>query len=556
MSVEAAVVAVAHVVAALVGLRVGLALLRGRTTTTERGFATALIAGAAWSSTAAAAALVETDVRQLLYAAVVVPAVATAVAGFACGTFALARVDWVPGRRALALLSVHPVTVLVLGATNPWHHLMVEGELREGTGTLSFGPFFVAHSVVAYGILLGVGVVAVLARRTAPALRSRQLTAVVAVGALPGLGTGIQLAVFPRTLLDFGALTFVIVGLVDAYLIFRKNALSTLPIARSTVIETIRDGILVLDDTGVVVDANAAALELLAPRDDAARPRADAVVGRVLTETLGRSDVVPVDVSASGERRRIVLPDGATVVDVRWAPIVSRGSRVGVVVVMRDVTVDVEHEQVLARTNLELREHVATIERLRQEVAEQAVRDAVTGLHNRRHLDTVLAERLDSATDDGAALALAIIDADHFKLVNDLHGHAAGDRVLEALAHALTAGVGPDDVLVRYGGEEFVVVMSGVDEAAAVDRVERLRALCGATSATTRDGEVGVTVSAGLAFTGPGRTTAESLLDAADRALYEAKRSGRDRLCLAPDPQPAPGVLVDLRSGADGAESS
>ena len=553
--VGALVIAVVHVAAALVGLLVGLGLLRGRATATARGFAVALLGGAAWSTAAAAGVLAGTAARQVLYAGVVVPSVAVAVAGFACGVYALARVDWVPSRRALLLLAAHPVTVLVLGATNPWHHLVVRDEVGDTANGLVFGPLFVAHSVVAYAILGGVGVIAVLARRAAPALRSRQLTLVVAMGALPGVGTGLQLALLPGLLLDLGAVTFVVVGIVDAYLIFRLSALSTLPVARSTVLETIGDGILVLDDGDVVVDANAAALELLAERDEDGQPRIGSVVGRPVTEMLGPAGAPPPGLAAAGARRRIELPGGTAVADVRWAPIrATFGGTLGSVVVVRDVTADVARETALAVANAELREHLVTIELLRQEVAEQAVRDAVTGLHNRRRLDVVLAERLEAATDDGASLALAIIDADRFKQVNDQHGHAAGDRVLESLAGALTAGVAESDVLVRYGGEEFVVLMSGVDEATAVGRLERLRASCAGARVPIRGGHIGVTVSAGLAFAGPARTTPESLLDAADRALYEAKRSGRDRVCVA-----APAhvgvdaeALVHQRAGAGG----
>lgn len=557
--VQDVAIAVAHTATALVGLLVGVALLHGRASTTARGFATALFGGAAWSAAAAIGAVAGVAVRQVLYASVVVPAVATAVAGFACGVFALARVDWAPSRRAVALLAVHPVTVLVLGVTNPWHHLMVRDDAPDGGHglpfELSFGPLFIVHSVVAYAALLAVGVVAVAARRTAPALRSRQLTWVLIVATLPGVGTALQLTVLPGTILDVGAMTFVVVGIVDAYLIFRLSALATLPVARSTVLETIGDGVLVLDDAGVVVDANAAALELLAPRDDAGRPHVGGLLGRPGLEALGQAGAASGDVPAAGEHRRVRLPGGATVVDVRWAPIrATFGGTLGTVVVVRDVTVDVAREDALAHANAELRDNLLTIERLRQEVAEQAIRDAATGLHNRRHLDHVLAERLGAAAKGGTSLALVIIDADHFKQVNDQHGHAAGDRVLEALAHALTSGVTEDDVLVRYGGEEFVVVMTGVDGPEAVRRVEQLRALCAKARAAIRGGHVRVTVSAGLAFAGPGRATPEALLDAADRALYEAKRSGRNKVCTAAHPGTgADGeLLVRQRAGAEG----
>ncbi len=551
VSAEELAVVVVQVAAALVGLSVGTALLRGRPSTTARAFATSILGGATWSLAAAVGLFGGDAVRRVVYAAVVVPAVAVATAAFACGVYALARVDWRPGRRVLLLLAAHPATVLVLGLTDPWHHLVVRPTVVDTGYGLAFGPAFAGHTVVSYAILVGVAVLAVRGRRAAPVLRTRQLTVVILLGWLPGLGTGLQLVLAPGTLLDVGAVTFVVIGLVDAYLIFRRGALATLPVARSTVLETIRDGILVVDGAGVVADANAAAVELLAPRDAGGRARVGALVGRSAQEALGGTAGEPYERPADGAACRVALAAG-TVVDVRWAPITSTlGATLGAVVVVRDVTADVEREEVLARANELLRDHLVTIERLRAEVAEQAVRDAVTGLHNRRHLDHALAERLRRATDGQPPVALAIVDADHFKAVNDRHGHSAGDRVLEALAHALTEGVAADDVLVRYGGEEFVVVMTGVDEATAVDRVQHLRALCAQARAATREGPIGVTVSAGLAFAGPGRQTPESLLDAADRALYQAKGSGRNRLCVAPAPgAPADVTLVHQRAAA------
>lgn len=529
------VVALGYGLAALVGASVGVGLLRARPgTTTARAFGVALLAGAVWSAAALVAMDADGPLRQKVYAVVVVPAISVVVAAFVCGLRAVARVDWRPSRRTLLLLAVHPALMVLVGLTNDQHGLLVTG--GAGVRSLEYGPLFWVHSVYAYGLLIVAGVVGARARRDLPALRSRQLTAVLLAGLLPGAVIGVQLTMLPVGTPDLAPLSFVVVGLIDAQLIFRGRALAALPVARSTVLETIGDGILVVDDEGAVVDANAAALRLLEdPTDQGRHRRYDGVVGRPAHEALrplGATADSPADHPVPAGRRAVDLPSGQAVVDIRTAPIVDRLGKVpGTVIVVRDVTVDSEREAALARANTELREHVATIERLRAEVAEQAIRDAVTGLYNRRHLDQVLHDYLVDA-EQPTPMALGILDADHFKAVNDQHGHAAGDRMLEALADALTTGKAPGDTLVRYGGEEFVVVMPDVDLATAAARVEDLRARCAAARAATRDGPVGVTVSAGVAFAGPGETPGR-LLDAADRALYEAKRQGRDRLVLA-----------------------
>lgn len=532
-----AVLGVAYVGAALVGAAVGIGLFRSRPTTTSRAFGVALVTSAVWSLAVLVAMDATGPARTQIYAVVVVPAIGVIVAAFVCGMRAVARVDWRPRRRTLVLLAVHPAAMLLVGLTNQHHGLLVSTE--PGSRDLVFGPLFWVHSVYAYGLLVGAGLVAFRARRHLPALRSRQLTAVVTVGLLPGAAIAVQLAFLPPDAPDITPLSFVVVGLVDAQLIFRGRALAALPVARSTVLETIGDGILVVDDEGLVVDANAAALRLLRllhpGGTGAAAPRSDGVVGQPAATVL-RPLGADADPSAAAPvpagRRHVDLPAGHAVVDVRTAPIVDTFGRVsGTVVVVRDVTVDTAREEALTRANAELREHVDTIERLRAEVSEQAIRDAVTGLHNRRYLDDVLRGYL-VTPETPVPVALAILDADHFKAVNDRHGHVAGDRMLSALADALTEGAVPGDTLVRYGGEEFVVVMPGADVATATARVEDLRARCAAARAATRDGPVGVTVSAGIALSGPGATPS-GLLDAADRALYAAKDAGRDRLVVA-----------------------
>ena len=166
------------------------------------------------------------------------------------------------------------------------------------------------------------------------------------------------------------------------------------------------------------------------------------------------------------------------------------------------------------------------------EFAASAERDPLTGLGNRRHLDRRCAELLPAAERGGLPLALAQIDVDHFKAVNDLHGHAAGDRVLVVLAQLLRENTRTADVLVRHGGEEFVVVLPGMSPALAVEVCERLRervaaypwaGLCGPGAM--------LTISIGLAATPPYNLAA--LLQGADEALYRAKHAGRNRLSLA-----------------------
>ncbi len=160
---------------------------------------------------------------------------------------------------------------------------------------------------------------------------------------------------------------------------------------------------------------------------------------------------------------------------------------------------------------------------------EQATHDPLTGLYNRNYLSEAL-HRL-CAPDDrpgGARVALLMIDVDHFKQVNDIWGHQTGDKVLAAVAGGILHAIRPDDVAVRFGGEEFVVLLADIDLQAAQAIAERIRA----SIAQTGEGLPAVTASVGVALRSLGEPC-DSLVGRADQALYCAKADGRDRVTVA-----------------------
>lgn len=161
-----------------------------------------------------------------------------------------------------------------------------------------------------------------------------------------------------------------------------------------------------------------------------------------------------------------------------------------------------------------------------------AMQDKLTGLGNRRALDTHLAELVGAAQSIGAPLSVAVIDLDHFKRVNDVFGHTVGDRVLVQIADLLTEFTRTDDLVTRTGGEEFVLVMPDLGPADAFDICERLRLRVSRFNWGTIAAELSLTLSAGIASTpdyDPG-----DLVERADLAMYRAKRGGRNRVAAAP----------------------
>lgn len=172
-----------------------------------------------------------------------------------------------------------------------------------------------------------------------------------------------------------------------------------------------------------------------------------------------------------------------------------------------------------------------------QQLYESAVRDPLTGLFNRRHLDDRLRAEHSFALRHGTDLTVMLVDVDHFKQVNDTYGHAAGDGVLRVVGGTLGRMLRGEDLVARYGGEEFCVLARALDARNAGIVAERCRQKIASLSLPWEGRRLSITVSIGVATlsaSDPSRyPDPRSLLDAADRALYAAKESGRDRVCVA-----------------------
>jgi diguanylate cyclase (GGDEF)-like protein len=167
-------------------------------------------------------------------------------------------------------------------------------------------------------------------------------------------------------------------------------------------------------------------------------------------------------------------------------------------------------------------------------------RDALTGLANRRSFELALAREIDRVARSGEPALLLTLDIDHFKRVNDTHGHAAGDLVIQAVARALADTVRPMDLVARVGGEEFSIVLPNCPAAFGPQVAERIRKRVARSPVDIAPGEtVGVTVSVGGAFAPQWvRTTARLWMDRTDLQLYRAKSEGRNRCCLEPTAVP------------------
>jgi diguanylate cyclase (GGDEF)-like protein len=217
------------------------------------------------------------------------------------------------------------------------------------------------------------------------------------------------------------------------------------------------------------------------------------------------------------------------------APLVSQGQVIGILYVE-----DLQKDEVALETQQ------LTIERFAEQIAlslvnvqlrdtlhRQSVTDSLTMLFNRRYLDETLKRELYRAQRKKQPLAVIMLDLDHFKRVNDTYGHDAGDAVLRLVAQKIRDNVRESDMACRFGGEELVIVLGECDMASALERAETIRKALASLEIEHGDQTIVITASFGVAVHPEHGVESHDLLQAADQALYEAKRTGRDRVVAA-----------------------
>jgi len=206
------------------------------------------------------------------------------------------------------------------------------------------------------------------------------------------------------------------------------------------------------------------------------------------------------------------------------------GTHIGYFGITRDMTERKLAEQALQEANRQLEEQLLRINELHVQLREQAIRDDLTGVYNRRHFVEVADNELERARRQGASLSLVMLDIDHFKNVNDSHGHAAGDAALKAVGAMLGATTRVDDLACRLGGEEFAVLLSGVSHDLALQRAEKWRALLADADIAAAGAVLRLTASFGVATLEGRGGTIDELMKVADTRLYRAKSLGRNRV--------------------------
>jgi len=426
-------------------------------------------------------------------------------------------------RRRLALLTTIPIANLALVFSNDWHRLVWTGFTAGPAGSHQIvyhhGPVFFAIVAALYAMILPATIVLARTALRETITHRRQALAILVASVAPWLGTLLYL-------LDLEALagfnlvpmSFAATGLILSLSVIGLGHFDVVPIARSALVENMSDAILVLDASGAIVDANRSAGFLLSS--------SKRLVGRNAADALAPWPAILERCHGAEpcHSEALLGEQPLCYVDIRATPLRDADDRIhGRLIVLRDITSRYQAERELQRVNRRLQEQIVEIERLQVELRDQAIRDPLTNLFNRRYLEETLPREMARAGRAGAPLAVLLLDVDRFKEINDTDGHHAGDAALQSLGGLLATETRRGDIACRYGGDEFAIVLPNTTVDAAVERAEEIRSRFAAAKPARR-----ITLSVGVAsFPWDGRTEAE-ILRAADRALYAAKDSGRD----------------------------
>jgi len=430
-----------------------------------------------------------------------------------------------------------PVISLVLLLNPDWFHYFYSSvrPVTESGGPLviSRGPFYFVSLMQAYVLnLSGMGF---LIWRFIQYRNVFRRQAVILIGAVlipflvnifyqltPGFFSSFSIPI------DLTPISFIVTAFFLSTGIFGLRLFDLIPIARYRVLEHIPEMVIVMDAYDRVLDVNSAAQEAL---------------GFSIEEVIGK-DALEVFIqwpqllnrylTADEVHEEIQIPgDPPHTLEIDISPLYNQLKQLeGRIIVAHDVTEHKWLENDLQFANDALKMQLDEINKLREELQEQAIRDPLTNVYNRRFMAEFLDNEISQSARTRDPVSVVIMDMDNFKLFNDNHGHKCGDVVLQSFANFLVDRTRRGDVVCRYGGEEFVIIMPHAPLDIGYERTEMWRQDF-SESAVEYDGiKFSATFSAGVAAYPDHGTTGDSILQAADKALYRSKNGGRNRVTL------------------------
>ena len=440
--------------------------------------------------------------------------------------------DTILTTRRLIVFSLVPAATVILQWTNEFHHLVFSSAMSIERNSYivaeaTRGPWYFINVFYSY-ILICIGLFILIrtSSRSSPLHRTQSLF--ILIGCIIPLIFSIYSEYRFKSLhgLNLAPASFGISGMIFLFAALRTALTDLIPVARSHLIETMQDGVLVLNSQNRVVDINPAMEKFLVGEPSA-------FIGKHASEIFGPwiEKAEPLLKGLESETEMRAPNDPSRYLDLRATPLYDGERRLnGRLLVFREITERKDVERKLRYANTRMQAQLIEIGLLQSQLREQAIRDPLTNLFNRRYLEETLDRELARATREAYPVCIIMIDIDHFKRINDAHGHEAGDFVLKAISDLLGSQSRRGDFACRFGGEEFIVAMPNISVDVALERAEVLRQTLNSLRVPFQNTVLTVTISMGVASHPTHGITRDAILRAADKAMYAAKHAGRDHI--------------------------
>lgn len=523
------------IVAALISIAIGSAIWSRRSAPGAVALLIHMLALALWNGSAAAMWLSASPAAQIFWLDFSAFGILLVPLTFLLFSLQVSHNERLLTRRLIFLLSIEPLAGLALVWTNDFHHLVYRQAMSYKTDGLwellfSSGPFMLVDAIYSYALIVaGIWFLARSLKQGGQLMRSQ--ANLVMVGAVTSLCADV-VSLLPilasENGLDAAPLVYTLAGGIYLYAIRRTKLLELIPVAHTTLINSMTDGVVALDEQDRIVEMNPAAGHFLGVTPGLA-------AGRRAREVLSawRETTHPFWDQPEVRTEVLVMEDIQRTIDLKITPLLDGRKRsTGRLMVFRDITSRKQNEAILKDTNKQLVEQIEESRALRDQLREQATRDPLTNLYNRRYLEEMFSQELARASRENYPVCVIMMDIDRFKRVNDTCGHKAGDDVLRALSTLILMHIRRFDAACRFGGEEFVIVMPRLSIETGRERAEFLRREFANMPPHCAEMKVSPTLSVGLASYPRDGTNGEELLNAADQALYAAKSSGRNRIVV------------------------
>jgi len=305
-------------------------------------------------------------------------------------------------------------------------------------------------------------------------------------------------------------------GIMMGIAIFYYRILDIAPITRKMIMNSIADIIIVIDDNSRIVECNRAAVQTFGKNTESLEGFSLLSIHPYLTEIKNSNGI--------NYSKKLIVNDQEKYFEISSETVLfNEKYPVGRLIHLRDIT---DHK----RLENELIDKINRVELLQQQLKEQAIRDPLTGAFNRRYLDEILERDFSFMQRNSQPVSFVMIDIDHFKKINDTWGHQAGDAVLKKLSSILMGHTRKSDIVCRYGGEEFLIVLNGSESDDAYRIIEKIRIAFKSSNIEFHGNEIAVTLSGGVSSFPTNGSNPIELIRKSDDALYRAKKSGRDRI--------------------------